>query len=473
VALIALDAAIRKGGGRRYVLAALAIALLALTNVTGAVGFAMMLAAYFLSKPLGEWPQAALRTAGAGLLAYGLAAPWIPPSTLLLISTNSRRSAGNYYPFTPSHILYLAAIALALAGLYALFERWNLSRYLRFALFLTFLAGVVALPAFLLKIYILPQPERFQLEFELGVCLVLAALLARMRRAPAAILSALCLIALVYHRRNADELIQPVDIRATTEYKEARWFGEHMRGRRVFAPGSVSFWMNIWNDTPQLGGCCDQGTPHWQQRVALYVIYIAENAGARDAEISLAWLTAYGVHAIGVSGPGSGEWYKPFTNPRKFDGVLKELWRESDRVTRGPVHGLDIDPMRAFVAALNDPSRPLAAMEWQSRGRARIEADLNADDLVSVQVMHHHGWRAEVNGVDRPIESDALGLMVIRPDCSGRCAIDLIYDGGAEMKIARAAQWFSAALCLALLLRRRGRGFDYATRVGKMKILIR
>jgi hypothetical protein len=226
--------------------------------------------------------------------------------------------------------------------------------------------------------------------------------------------------------------------------------------------------MNIFTDTPQIGGCCDQGISHWQQKVALYILY----AGT-DPEGSLLWLQAFGVHAVGISGPGAGEWYKPFADPHKFDGVLKELWRDGgdviyavpqrsaslahvmrpEQVVRtGPIHGLDVAPLRPYVAALNDPAAPLATMEWTSRGRAVIAAELRPGDVISAQVSYHPGWRARVNGAERGAESDALGFLVIHPECAGSCVVELLFDGGIERKIARLMLIVSIIVCLILCL---------------------
>jgi hypothetical protein len=44
-----------------------------------------------------------------------------------------------------------------------------------------------------------------------------------------------------------------------------------------------------------------------------------------------------------------------------------------------------------------------------------------------------------VNGVRQTVIRDGLGLMVVKPDCSGPCAIDLSFDGGAEYHATRVA----------------------------------
>jgi hypothetical protein len=165
----------------------------------------------------------------------------------------------------------------------------------------------------------------------------------------------------------------------------------------------------------------------------------------------LLWLQAYGVHAVGVSRRGSREWYKPFANPDKFEGFLFVLWEddsdvvyrvplysdslahvisESQKISRAPVDGSDVAPLRPYVTAINDPQAPPAKLQWITPSHGTIRTQMRPGDLLSVQVTYDPGWRAFVNGSERRVESDALGMMIIRPDCTGVCAIDLRYDGG-------------------------------------------
>ncbi len=99
---------------------------------------------------------------------------------------------------------------------------------------------------------------------------------------------------------------------------------------RVFAPGSISFWMNAFTANPQIMGCCEQSVINLQNRVASYIIPAGYGTEAEDEEISLLWLKAYGARAIIAGGPGSREHYKPYTHPRKFDQRLKVLWASGD-----------------------------------------------------------------------------------------------------------------------------------------------
>ncbi len=439
LAMVAIDAAIRRGRIGHFVLAAISIAAVALTNVTGTVGLAILVVAYFLSAPS---RIALARIAIIAALAYALVIPWLPPSTIRLILANSQHSLGTTYPIRFLPIIAIVALA-------AICSRLPFNTFLRFAFLTTAIAAMIVLPAFLWNINIVPQPERFQLEFEMGFCLLVALGIARLRYR--AVIASLCLAALISDYRFATRLIQPIDIRKTIEYQEAKWFDQNMGGRRVFAPGSISFWMNVFTDTPQLGGCCDQSVPNFEQRVALYTLYSGQNLGPREAEISLLWLQAYGVHAVGVSRKGSREFYKPFANPDKFEGVLFVLWEndsdvvyrvplysdslahvitESQRITRAPTDGSDVAPLLPYVAAINDPQAPRADLQWTTSSRGTIDAELRPGDLVSVQITYDPGWRAVVNGHQRPIDSDGLGMMILRPDCSGHCTVELNYDGG-------------------------------------------
>jgi hypothetical protein len=242
-----------------------------------------------------------------------------------------------------------------------------------------------------------------------------------------------------------------------------------MAGRRVFAPGSVSVWMNTFVDTPQMVGCCDQSVPSIEQRIAFYTIYQGTNAGSRDAEISILWLKAYGAGAIGVSGPESTEFFKPFANPRKFDGVLPELWRShgdvvygvprrssslahviepEQEVRRAPIHGLDVEPLRPYVAALDDPRLPEAEMRWRNAHEIRISTHATPRELISVQTSYAPGWRASANGSPAPVRSDALGLLVIEPHCDGACVVDLAYSGVPEGGWLRLGQGIALLVCI-------------------------
>jgi hypothetical protein len=234
--------------------------------------------------------------------------------------------------------------------------------------------------------------------------------------------------------------------------------------RRVMVSGSSNLWFNAFSDTPQLSGGHEPTSPNWMQRVGVFIIYSGMNAGARSGEIAVLWLKAFGVHGINVPGPGSREPSNPFDNANKFEGLLPVLWRDANDtiyrvpqrsdalvyvvpegalVTREPAHGLDVDEIRRYVAALEDPSLALPETIWRNSRSAVIRTAIEPGQAVSVQVNHFPGWKATVGGVRQLAFRDGLGLLGIRPDCRGPCEIELFYDGGTEHVATRVAHFFA------------------------------
>jgi len=262
----------------------------------------------------------------------------------------------------------------------------------------------------------------------------------------------------LHYARYAERLTQPIDITSTIEYQTAKWLETNLREERVFASGTISLWMNLFNDVPQMAGCCDQGVPNQEFRIAAYTIYTGQNAGAQDAEISLLWLRAYGANAIETTGPNSTEFYKPYWNWKKFDGVIPEMWRQGENVVyrvprksadpvrvipkssvmpSAPENGLVIEHLQPFVMALEDPGMPPAGFHWVNRHEAVIDAETNAGQVIYVQISHDAGWKAIEDGTVLPLIKDPLGMSYVEPLKRGRVQLRLVYDGGSEVQVAR------------------------------------
>ncbi|MDQ6664664.1 MAG: hypothetical protein M3Z23_09755 [Acidobacteriota bacterium] len=456
LAILCLDVAMASRKPAYSVLAAFSMAAVALTNWLGAFALALAVASYLLAnyRNVRTW----LATAGIGLLAYLLACPWIPPSTIRVIQFNAQTIGGDYtkiYSRLPGR---LAILAVCLLGLKYFFHRFKTTAQIQFAVFYAVLTGTITLTAEWFKIYLVPQPERYHLDMDQAFVLALFCAFGAITIAIPRWFQAAAILVLVFAaysqvhriRRFSHDWIQPIDMTATSEYRIAKWFDANMNGARVMAAGAASYWMNAFTDTPQLGGGFDQGVVNPRDRMAHYIILSGENAGELDAEISILWMRAFGIQAVALGG-------RPFTNPRKFDSILPLVWREKEAsiyrvpqrsaslahavrrenlVTRAPIHGLDVSEIRKYDAALEDPTLPAADFRWTSRHSAAVTATLSSGQLLSVQESYHTGWRAAVNGSRKKVTFDGLGLMVIEPDCNGPCVVELMYDGGVEMRIA-------------------------------------
>jgi hypothetical protein len=453
-------------------LAPLALAAVALTNWPGTIGLAMGIAAYLLSRLGSERKVRWLASLAIAAIAYAIASPWIPPSAIWLVPRNAGFSDGTILGYR--QFGSLLGLLVILARLHFLFARRHVTAWFRFFVYFTIITGMILICRYGFGLNLLSQAHRFQLEFEMAFAGLTAWIAGsvydrspkRFRIVLASVLIALCGYQAVFLRRLAKRETRPIDITRTIEYRMAEWFNDHMGGRRVFAPGNVSLWMNLFTETPQMVGCCDQGVPLEENRIASYTIYTGQNAGERDADISILWLKAYGVDAIGVSGPQSTEFFHPFWRPRKFEGVLPVLWREGDNAVYGlnrrspslthvlepgdlvrepPANGLMVEGLTRYVDAIEAPNAPRAGFQWLDTSRARVTAQISSGQLVSVQITYHPGWRATVAGRPQRTSSDALGLLVIHPECVGNCMIDLAWTPTAE------AKWTKLAMVLGLL----------------------
>jgi hypothetical protein len=475
LAILALDVALEKRRPIYFVAAALALAAVPLTNWPGAIVLTFAVLAYGLSQPAG-WLRRWLYIAAIGALAYAIAVPWIPPSTVFATQADTQGFAP-INRFTPHHLIYAAALAAGTWMLLRLTAAARAPRHLRFFLLFFFYMAAITLGWYWLGLTLLAQPHRFHLAMEMGFTLTLVfavrLLLQRwtgLRRPAAVAFAILCVFQFVQYRSYARRLIRGIDMTQTSEYKTARWFDQHMRDSRVMAPGSTTFWLNVFTDTPQLTGCCPQGVLNQTARVADYGIMTDLTAENRAVENSLLWFKALGVRAVAVSGPRSTEVYKPFRHPHKFEGRLPVLWRDGDDVIYGVPwrnyslahamepgdlvqrtirNGVDTDPLIPYVAAIERPEAPELRMRWPNNETIVIAGNLQPGQIVSVQENFHAGWRATVDGAVRRVFADKLGLIAVVPECSGDCTIELHYDGGPEMRVAH---WISRIAIAGSLL---------------------
>jgi hypothetical protein len=464
-----------------YVLAAVGIAAVPLSNWLGAMALAFSIAAYLLSGFHTSWPAAWMRTAGLGIYAYALAMPWMSPATIAVIRANAPRVAGNFESNTVQR-LYLAAVAAGfLIAVWAL-ARVKVAPATRFALLLSYLFGITALGRYRCHLSLVPQPERYHLEMDMAFWVALAFVawpwVARIPRRVAwgvGIAAALACVPVIAHQRRAAlEMGRPIDIRTTIEYKTAKWLDARMPGQRVFAPGTIGFWLNAFSDAPQLTGGFDNGIVNPMLPHVIYQVY----AGNKQ-QVGIDLLKAYGCDAVVGGGKDSAEVYHPYAHPEKFAG-LTELRREggdvvydvprrsrslahamrlSDQVQLTPV-AYDTTAIQPYLAALDDASFPAADFHWRTPAEAVITADLKPEHILSVQITWDKGWKAYAGGRRVQAWGDKLGQMVVEPQCSGPCTVELRYDGGTEGIYARAIHMVAVAggvlwILVAILWRKR------------------
>jgi hypothetical protein len=450
---------------RNFALAALAAAAVMLTNAFGVVVvFVSSLILFAAQKHLAWKPFAAV--CGIQVAAYLAICRFLPPSVIRLLETNSQLVSGDYR-FTSRTLLYGACFAAFLAALWAASRRVS-DLILQFAILFSACFGGIAALGFA-GVNLMPQPTRYHLELEPGLCLIAAFVLVRIpSRAVLVICGTLLASIAVKDYRFARNLIHPVDIAQSTPYREARWISSHLPGQRVLVAGEAEWLFNLFSDNPQMGAGHEPTAPNWIQRVAVYTIFTGQNAGEQDAAISILWLKAFGVGAIVVPGKDSKDHYHAVANPDKFDGLLPLVWRESGDsiyqvplqstslahvipksaiVTKQPANGLDVAEVRAYVDALKP-----ADITWENPDHARITAPMDSPEVLSIQITYDPGWQARVGLRKVKTSADKLGFIVVEPKCEGVCSVELEFTGGLEREAAVAISLLTFAGLFAMLL---------------------
>jgi hypothetical protein len=225
-----------------------------------------------------------------------------------------------------------------------------------------------------------------------------------------------------------------------------------MPGARVFAPGTIGFWLNAFSDAPQITGGFDNGIRNPYVPALIFYTYAGDNQ-----RYTVDLLRAYGIDAMIGGGKDSAEFYHPISHVEKLNG-LTELWRDGGdavydipRRSRSLAHVMRMaDQMNhplalygfsaldTYLAALDNPDYPPAAFRWRGSSAATVTADMKPDEILSVQIAWDKGWNVSVGGRRVPTWSDTLGQMVVEPRCGGPCTVELRYDGGTEGRYARA-----------------------------------
>jgi len=459
---------------------ALAIAVCSLASDFGPVLAAMVSLCLLFVLRRQDIVRNLLLTAGIGLFAYLISAPFLSPSGIAAI----RAASAGYW--NAGSFTALAIVAVGWALLWQYLPRWTPDWRLHFFALFAWLTCSIPLIAAWLHRQFLPQPERYkpEVEFSLALLIVFAARpFFHMIRRPLRVCIVILLVALgveqvVSERQFAKATLTSGYLTKTIEYRTAVWARDHLAGTRIMMPGSIAQWANAFTNIEQLaGGSWSVAYNQVQQRAKTAMFYGGDTP-ERDARNSIAWLKAFGTGAVVVSGPKSQEYWKAFIHPTKFDDRLPVLWREDDvtiysvprrseslahvvpewaLVRRAPSGPEDTSDVEKYVSELEDPSLPLAQFQWQGTNRIHIRATALANQAISIQVTHHPGWHAKVNGAARQIKADGLGLMWLQPGCNGPCDVQLEYDGGTELRICRLLSALALFAMVLFLVARRVR----------------
>jgi hypothetical protein len=479
LAILFLTLAIRRRRITYYAILVLLIALMTLGSDFGPVEVLLAASCVIAVFPRRDYVRNGLLLISAGLFAYALVAPFLPPSMLLAIRRASINAEGGW---TMGSLTALAIVVLGWIILWLALERWATDWRLRFFALFAYLTSSLPMIAVYLHRQFWPQPVRYKMEMEMAIALVLVfGVRSLLAKAPAAFKVALLFLFLAIageqvasYRLFAGNIIQRADLTQTIEYRTALWASQNLPGIRIMLSGSIAFWANDFADIWQFSGSSWSQAYNQVQQRGLAAIYNGGATPQQDARVTLDWLRAFGVGAIAVSGPASQEFWKAFTHPAKFESVLPVLWRQDDvtiyrvpqrtaslahvvneatLVSRAPVGPGDTAEIEKYVAALDDPSLPAADFRWTGSNAIQIRTMAKPEQAISVQVSYHPGWHAKAGNRAVQVRRDGLGLMWMRPECSGLCEIQLDYDGGWELRLCRYLSFTALFVLILLVLR--------------------
>lgn len=465
LALLFFIKAVREASWRNVFLASLMIGLLALTNMIALIGFGVMVAIVLAVELLaGEALRKLGRATVVLLFSFGLSAFWFNLSFVkasLSIGTGGVAGGvgGVYLPLLP--FIFLAVPVLFFVSIVARSEKFRLL-LIAFGWVAVFFAA--AYFWFNGQNMLLPQPNRYFPEMDMGVAIITTVILSfilehfftsKLTIFRYAIYLVLAIGVFYWpwkYYQAVWNLSQPnTHISQTAEYQTAQWLKDHTRGERIYASGTTAFWLNTFTNIPQLRGGNDGVANPWILH-GVYQINTGENAPkGKEGLPAIDWLRAFNVSYLVVNTPSSPVAYHDFKFPERFlqiAGVeeigkvggdiiyqvplnqpsLAQAVKKTDfeNLTE-PKNAVDVDAIGRYVNYIDGSSFKEAKFDWTGIGQAVIKADLGEKEGIAVQVTYDPGWHASVGSKKIPLKKDVLGFIYLQPGKAGPVEVNLRY----------------------------------------------
>jgi len=484
--LLAVWLAARRRTIGAFVLAAVLLAAIPLTNWVGAFALAISCLLLLLAA-WGEPEFKAWRVFAAAALAYLLACFWLTPSFIKIIAFNWPADSFGYQ-LGPKQLWSLAGMAVGALVIRLLFRLLRGSFYFCLVTLCAFVFGWAATAFYIYGLDTIPESRRYAIEFELFLALALVeALRVAFRHKNQTVrLCAVCSAGVLFlaglpqlwaYTTQGWQPWLPVAPETTTEHQLARWLSQNAPQGRVFASGGLRFRLNSWFDLQQVGGAFETGLRNRAPVDLSYRIRAAANlrpgreAPEHQAEDTVLELKALSAAYVVAHGPKSREYYRDFIRPERL-AIMPVAYRSDDDIiyalpNRGLAHAMrpeeiphaDVrhhrDVLTRYVAAIEDPARPVLNTSWVGTNTLSVAGSIQPGDVLALQVNADPGWRATQDGREIPMTEDSLGFVVLHPSPAAATRILLQYRGTAEQRILGAVSALAWLGCLFACIRRR------------------
>jgi len=463
IAALAFLHALRNPRPRNYVFAALATGCVALINLVGFFSLFLILLILFYSELILGNAMKKLKTALTCLvIAYGLVAFQYDISYVAVFLPYAE------IRFAPTTAFMVVLIAVPLVWMFSSYagKRRNLQLLLISSLWFAVFAIITCLWYFYL-IQLAPQGNRYIPEADMGFAILLGTLspsiLTSRRQGirlpiparPKMLLKttavAIILVLLVFSSmpflQSPWTLTKPaVDITETPEYVISEWLSEHVHDERVYATGTIAFWLNAFSNVPQLRGGGDGAAINpWWSHVTYQI-----NTGSNGSLAAL-WCKALNIRFIVVNYPNASTPYPDYRFPQKFEGVLPlrffykgfgifevplarpELvqavrWNDFGRLPQIS-SVLDYDNLKAYVDLVEGPNEG-AECKYKILRANEITIEVSnstKDTALLVKMTYDDLWKAFVNNNEISITAVGPHFILLHPNLSGSYQIRLSY----------------------------------------------
>jgi len=467
VAALTFLHALRNSRPRNYVFAALATAYVALTNLIALLSLFLILLILFYSELILGNARKKVKTALLCLVvAYGLVAFQYDMSFVTMEAEFTATLPRQSFPLATTFILILMAIPFAWIFSSYAGKRRNLQPLLISSLWFAVFAIITCLWYFYL-IPLAPQGNRYIPEVDMGFAMLLGTVLAPvltvqkqnarlsvpvrpqvlLRVTAVVIILVLLVSSSLPFLHSSWALTKPnVDMANTPEYAISRWLSEHVKDERVYATGTVAFWLNVFSDVPQLRGGSDAaGINPWWAHVTYQI-----NTGS-NGSLAVLWCKALNIRFIVVNYPNASTPYPDYVFPQKFEGILPlrlfykgfgifevplarpelvQAVRQDDFESLHPISSvLDYRSLTAYVD-LVEGSKGGAECKYEilRANEIRIEVSNSKEDTaLLVKMTYDEGWKAVVNNNEISITAVGPHFMLLHPNLSGSYLVRLTY----------------------------------------------